>query len=495
MDLGADLNIGENRDTPLCVAVQSKNKKMVECLLEHNITNVNIREALKLSWELKEDFIAGLLLEHIAVDRSRDAVNLSGLELEAIKPQWILPSLGVRSLPKERQQYQRHRKQRSLGHVQELLSYRRKSIATENPIELENVTSLVPEKSNMNMKSRRLSVPMSSLKYVSDTDSASDLDSVDFASKQNLSGIQEDPGKHLHPAMSPPTLEVSIMEECDYSEKNAQLLSSHLADDSGVETLRTMRRQQSSESGLSESDRSEGQTGGSSRGSQHRQVHRTVSGAATLPYCTLEQYAGDRKGEESSTNTLSVHADRDITLSPAQLIRKYRRRPKKIRKQLFSESLGSSTQADTPVPVMYYADQLEGWQKSVVPTGSIISSDRPFSPGSTSWANSTTGAGTDFSSSQMFGTTSSRDEIDFGGRQQTLRESSFNEQHRSHLIKILDLSSNKLCNLNDLCYMEYGGPFVFQRLKELASLDLKQNRLSELAKQLMQVYRYSGSGI
>ena len=66
IEIGADINTGENGESPLCIAVQSRNSKMVECLLEHNVTNVNVREALKLSWELQLDFITGLLLERIA---------------------------------------------------------------------------------------------------------------------------------------------------------------------------------------------------------------------------------------------------------------------------------------------------------------------------------------------------------------------------------------------------------------------------------------------
>ena len=499
MDIGADVNFGENQDTPLCVAVQSKDKKTVECLLEHNITNVNVREALKLSWELKEDFIAGLLLEHIAVDRSRDAVNLSGLELDTIKPLWILPSLGVKSLPQERQ-HQRHKRERSLGHVKELLSSRRKSVATGNPFELERAALVTAE--NSDMKSRRVSVQLSSLKYVSDAESASEVDEVDFVStrtsKQSLRDIQEHDGSHLHSIMNYQAHETespSIMEEGVYPEESTQqLLSSCHVDDSGVETLRTLYRRQSSGSSRSESlteGRSENQQGRmSSRGSLSGRLRRTVSGAATLPHCTLEQYTGERKESESSiSSTRSVHArsvraDGDSTLSPAQLIRKYRKRPKKTRKQLFGDSLGSSYQADSPVPVMYYVDQLEGVQESVVSPDHTFPPDWPFSPSSISIS----GASSDLSSSNdILRSTSSQDEVDFSGYRPTLKESSFNEQRNSHLIKILDLSSNKLCNFSDLCYREHGGVFVFKQLKELSSLDLKQNKLSELAKHMMQV--------
>ena len=92
VEIGADVNHGEESDTPICVAVHSKNIEMVEFLLQNGVNNVH--KALALSREMKLDEITGLLLKHIGLDRNGDVVNLSGLELETVKPAWVLPSLG-----------------------------------------------------------------------------------------------------------------------------------------------------------------------------------------------------------------------------------------------------------------------------------------------------------------------------------------------------------------------------------------------------------------
>ncbi len=93
IEIGADVNHAEATDTPICLAVQSKNKQMVEFLLQNGVNNVH--KALAISREMKLDEITGLVLEHIGLDRNGDVVNLSGLELKVVKPTWILPSLGA----------------------------------------------------------------------------------------------------------------------------------------------------------------------------------------------------------------------------------------------------------------------------------------------------------------------------------------------------------------------------------------------------------------
>lgn len=114
MDIGADVNVGAERgsegsegdpgrvgeqeedgreQTPICLAVHSRMKTMVELLLDLGVTNVH--SALKISRRLELDDITGILLKSIGLDRNGDSVNLSGLKLCSIKPQWILPSLGV----------------------------------------------------------------------------------------------------------------------------------------------------------------------------------------------------------------------------------------------------------------------------------------------------------------------------------------------------------------------------------------------------------------
>ena len=108
------MNAGEEPNTPICLAVQSQNKEMVEFLLQNGV--INVHKALSIARERNLDDIIGLLLEHMTLDRNGDVVNISGLELQTIKPKWILPSLGVKNTL-----FVRHRRKRSLGLVTEAL--------------------------------------------------------------------------------------------------------------------------------------------------------------------------------------------------------------------------------------------------------------------------------------------------------------------------------------------------------------------------------------
>ena len=145
VDIGADVNVGAERvgerregrregsrergeeqagiwedQTPICVAVISRLKPMVELLLDLGVSNVNA--ALKLSRELELDEITGILLKNIALDRNGDTVNLSGMELCLVKPQWILPCLGVSEALRHN-----HLRRQSFDRIKDLLM-RRKSI-------------------------------------------------------------------------------------------------------------------------------------------------------------------------------------------------------------------------------------------------------------------------------------------------------------------------------------------------------------------------------
>ena len=125
IELGADVNAGEESEVPICLAIQSGNKEMVELLL--NKGAANIQKALDLAREKRQDEIIGLLLAHIALEKSSEVVNLSGLDLDRIKPTWILPSLGMYYSPPKRR-ISGHRRNRSLGQMKELIMLRRRSV-------------------------------------------------------------------------------------------------------------------------------------------------------------------------------------------------------------------------------------------------------------------------------------------------------------------------------------------------------------------------------
>ena len=125
IELGADVNAGEESEVPICLAVQSGSKEMVELLLNKGVAN--IQKALDLAREKRRDEIIGLLLAHIALEKSNEVVNLSGLELDQILPTWILPSLGMYYSPPKRR-ISGHRRNRSLGQMKELIMLRRMSV-------------------------------------------------------------------------------------------------------------------------------------------------------------------------------------------------------------------------------------------------------------------------------------------------------------------------------------------------------------------------------
>ncbi len=80
----------------------------------------------------------------------------------------------------------------------------------------------------------------------------------------------------------------------------------------------------------------------------------------------------------------------------------------------------------------------------------------------------------------------SRDEVDFGT---TPEKDGKTLVSTRKLIKSLDLSSNLLTGLQEL-WEELGSSFVVQRLRGLRKLDLKQNQIKKLPKELMQVRFY-----
>lgn len=125
IELGADVNAGEEAEMPICLAVQSGKKEMVELLLQKGATNT--QKALELAREKHFDEIIGLVLAHIALEKSSEVVNLSGLELDGIKPTWILPSLGIYYSP-PRRRISGHKRNRSLGQMKELILMRRQSV-------------------------------------------------------------------------------------------------------------------------------------------------------------------------------------------------------------------------------------------------------------------------------------------------------------------------------------------------------------------------------
>ncbi len=124
IDIGADVNYcseSDLSDSPIYVAVLSKEKEVVECLLNRNTSNrQQMKEALALARIFELDEIIGVLLKGLGLDNQRQFLNLGGLDLVEIKPCWIYPSLGLRSGV----QHKRHMRNKSMEHVAVMINKR-----------------------------------------------------------------------------------------------------------------------------------------------------------------------------------------------------------------------------------------------------------------------------------------------------------------------------------------------------------------------------------
>lgn len=491
IEIGADINSAENEEViPICLAVHSRNTKMVEFLFEHGITNVNVQKALKISWDLNLDDITGLLLEHIAVDRSRDSVNMSGLELTKIEPLWILPSLGVKQLPQAPSNYRRcHKKQRSLGHVKDVLKdviVRRKSgieiSKTEGPSQIHQKSS----------GTRRESVDLSSLMYISDKEKGDEVEETDFGACRKV---------------AEETLATCAKKDLALDLTSVPCIKDDEIVDSGVDTVTgrniiTTLSPIESKFGL--------QSFFPSRGIHHNSSQGTISGTTALPCSQLDQYTLD-KGDKNTSRNMKSFSSVDFSLSPTQLFRQVRKHHRRRSKRILSESSSSnfSHQSDSP-SIMYYGNcrdnelssssifsPVDGRSVSLKyssPSGdeagafkdesSVISQAVSLTPNSSSTSHETSRMLT-FNSSQS-SNAKDYDEVDFGGYE-PIPEESLQEEFNSRLIKLLDLSSNHLCNFNLLSHLPYGGVLLFKRLRGVCTLDVKQNKLTALLTDMMKV--------
>ena len=570
------MNAGEEPNTPICLAVQSQNKEMVEFLLQNGVNNVH--KALSIARERNLDDIIGLLLEHMTLDRNGDVVNMSGLELQTIKPKWILPSLGVKNTL-----FVRHRRKRSLGLVTEALM-RRKSIGygeelglnalrrklsvessggidepdlgTEGNRQSENGTPARKQSSGSSVLSDSFSSlrkpSAGSLGFVRSNQSSADSSSI----AEQLQSFSEDlprvgkPRPHVDSAMATeleerltelitpvstpskptpkrkytPAFPVGTFEPSlptIHGTPNATLDRRILQEDSGMSPHSQLHGENDSDSSFSTEEHS-------SRHQTPRRRHErrsTVTGARWLPFCRTQQYKNAKEKFESPTSETG-----GFSISPTllfQRLKRWRQDRRKKKLSLSSAASLASSRPDSPVPVVYSrsdygyygSDQEEQFSNPTSPrsSGDELTSPRQwFSPENSTYvmdedtrvttpkeANQSlqlslkerTPSSTDSSClyTPITGSRRSsidiaflqklqqeRDEVDWGGFK-TIPEA---VEVSSRLVKVLDVSSNQISSLSELAE---GGDVVFQRLRGLERLDMKQNDLSQLPANLMQV--------
>ncbi|XP_077988732.1 leucine-rich repeat serine/threonine-protein kinase 2-like [Glandiceps talaboti] len=91
LQLGADVNVGEGVNTPLCYACKREDIEMVKLLLKQGVTDM--QTALRISLEQNSHAITGMLLKHMGHDKEAGIVSWSGLGLGTLQSEWFYPTL------------------------------------------------------------------------------------------------------------------------------------------------------------------------------------------------------------------------------------------------------------------------------------------------------------------------------------------------------------------------------------------------------------------
>lgn len=231
----------------------------------------------------------------------------------------------------------------------------------------------------------------------------------------------------------------------------------------------------------------------------------TVTGVemSRLPFSNVGGHINRRESLEEDAKK-----NQEFFLSPSQLLRQLKKQRGQRKKKVSTSVFYTQLDSIPPIVTMPGNASTEGDESSKLSPFSMsrstedesmcISQDSAFLASkeldvSASTEHSITPTSSDQlsfvdSSFQRSSTSSiysrdSRDEVDFG----TISEKDTKTLVPTRkLIKSLDLSSNLLTGLQEL-WEELGSSYVVQRLKGLRKLDLKQNQIKKLPKELMQV--------
>lgn len=102
VEMGADVNAGQGTNTPLCAACKNCKEEVVQFLLMQGISDV--QSALRLCIEMGHDSLVGILLQHIGHEKEAGIITWSGLNLGALRPEWISPALSGKKYTRPRRQ-------------------------------------------------------------------------------------------------------------------------------------------------------------------------------------------------------------------------------------------------------------------------------------------------------------------------------------------------------------------------------------------------------
>ncbi|KAJ8046650.1 Leucine-rich repeat serine/threonine-protein kinase 2 [Holothuria leucospilota] len=90
LQLGADVNSGCGRESPLCFACENDNVKMTMLILQQNVSDM--QTALKYCLELEFHHLVGILLKYIGYDQEGGNVIWSSLSLGELHARWFYPT-------------------------------------------------------------------------------------------------------------------------------------------------------------------------------------------------------------------------------------------------------------------------------------------------------------------------------------------------------------------------------------------------------------------
>jgi len=458
IEIGVDLNFGDMKQRPICLATESENVETVKTLLHYGISNDSIKAALVISLDKNLDVITGLLLEHIAVDRSRDVVSFRGLELLTLKPLWVLPSLGY-TMTKGRG----HKRVRSLGPLKENILHLKNAAAEALP------GSSEPQPSN-----RRQSIDATALKYLNlpkDSSGQEPIEETDFGGGPNALKVKApEPGLKEN-------FEDSFMSGSDVFVTSGDMPGSPASFERSVMSNSLIMP----------------------KGSFRRPAEGPITGAHYILQGMLDQYVME---DVDGGNYFSIPNQHNNSTSPAQLCKQLRRYQKKRKHSTVLESGQYFPRLDPKLSTSSAQKLYESISDSSV-------SDNSYNISSSVTPSLTRGESKSADSSPVVPLSSdnkkklkrkltegnlpaymasdSGSEAALGGVSSEHKEFSGPSHSSSHFIKVLDLSSNQFKDFADLENLQYGGGFLFRHLKDVRKLDAKQNAITKLPEDLLKV--------
>ena len=454
------------------------------------------------------DEIVGLLLKALGLDKQRRFLNLGGLDLVEIKPSWIYPSLGLKM---NLNPVRRHRRHKSLEYVTELI--KRRNSVDNSSLALFNISGNVQKSHETLSKSQKYesedsvkSLAMAGgvtamLPTFTDTERKSPLEH-----HSNVKSTQVPPRyrqRYSQGASRPPGLATVISSPLATVKSNSMPImidnfESISVEDEKMGLLGSAHRSESRDS----PDGQEGEGGREVRRDEtewdtdddyedrvpDRRHARTVSktGATHVPFSTLAKYQRysnvDDNPTSSITNLIDQFEQEGTHLAVAQ---PFYSLDSKVIVQRRESSQGSKLVHRAAIKSMYVKDKT----KKFINSRSSSSDDLASTDNeelSFSLSIDLPKSSPDSSTKQP---TEGEDLVDGGSTPASppppsLSVPSVNIPLQLKTLMYLDLSSNKLKNLGNLVE---DSKKIIKSLKDVATMDLKQNSLTELPVQLLEV--------